>query len=224
MSEFGTIQRVTQLELENFAVEIRDAEEGTSGEPLSAQEVRERNLAARNALVDYLEEGELPDWAEMYQRLLNSGWPWRVALWVAWASMPKHRRVPKTQEELATQYLGLTSDRAISTWGKRHQVDQIIADLQADELLDARADVFHALKEMARTIDYKGAADRRVYLEMIGAYVPVTKLAAELRKRGISADDMEGMSVAELRELASAASERAGGPSSPSTSLSEGGP
>ncbi len=53
----------------------------------------------------------------------------------------------------------------------------MIADLQADELLDARADVFHALKEMARTIDYKGASDRKVYLEMIGAYVPVTKLA-----------------------------------------------
>jgi hypothetical protein len=210
MSEFGTIQHVTQLELENFAAGIRNAEEGSGGEPLSAQDVRKRNEAARSALTEYLQDGDLPDWAEMYQRLLNSAWPWRVALYVAWASMPKHRRVPKTQDDLATEYLGLTSDRAISTWRKKYQVDQMIADLQADELLDARADVFHALKEMARTIDYKGAADRRVYLEMIGAYVPVTKLAAELRKRGISADDMEGMSVEELRELASAASERAG--------------
>lgn len=208
MSEFGTIQRVTQMELESFGEQIQHAEEGSSGEPLSAQEVHRRNLVAKAALSDLLDQGELPDWAEMYQRLLNSGWPWRVALYVAWASMPKQKRFPKSQDELAREYLGLTSDRAISTWRKKYPVDQMIADLQADELLDARADVFDALKFMASLKDYKGASDRKVYLEMIGAYVPVTKLAAELRKRGISADDLEGMSAEELRVIASAANEK----------------
>ncbi len=208
MSEFGTIQHVTQLELESFAEQLRGAEEASGGSPLSTEEVRRRNEVARQALREKLVEGEVPEWAEQYQRLLNSNWPWRVALYVAWSSMPRQRRVPQTQMELATGYLGLTSDRAISTWRKKYPIDQMIADLQADELLDARADVFHALKAMASSIDYKGAADRRVYLEMIGAYVPVTKLAAELRKRGISADDLEGLSNDELAAIAAAAKEK----------------
>lgn len=211
MSEFGTIQHVTQLELENFAETIKTAEEGASGIALSTEEVRRRNETARVALQQKLVDGEIPDWAETYHRLLNANWPWRVALYVAWASMPRQRRVPATQNELAVQYLGLNSDRSISTWRKKYPIDQMIADLQADELLEARADVFYALKEMARTIDYKGAADRRVYLEMIGAYVPVTKLAAELRKRGISADDLDGMSNEELAAIATAASQKTSG-------------
>lgn len=208
MSEFGTIQAVTQLELENFAETLKEAPEGKGGSPLSAQEVRQRNEAARLALKDKLEEGGIPEWAETYHRLLNANWPWRVALYVAWASMPRQRRLPKTQEILATDYMGLTSDRQIAEWRKAYPIDQMVADLQADELLEDRADVFSALRFMATLPDYKAHNDRKLYLEMIGAYVPVTKLAAELRKRGISADDLADLSVSELREIVGTATKK----------------
>jgi hypothetical protein len=207
LPEFGTIQHVTQLELENFAQLVKAAEEGSGGTPLLAQEIRRRNEAARQALRDKLDDGEIPDWAETYHRLLNAGWPWRVAAYVAWASMPRQRRAPATQEELARDVLGLSSDRVISTWRKKYPIDQMIADLQADELLEDRADVFFALKTMAKMIDYKAATDRKIYLEMIGAYIPVTKLAAELRKRGISADDLDELTNEELWAIAHAAKE-----------------
>lgn len=209
MAEFGTIQHVTQLELEEFGKIVADAEEGSGGKPLTMVEVMRRNEVARLALKNKLQNGEVPDWAETYHRLLNANWPWRVAAYVAWASMPKQRRIPETQEELAKGVLGLTSDRAIATWRRKYPIEQMIADLQADELLEARADVFFALKEMAKQINYKATSDRKIYLEMIGAYIPVTKLAAELRKRGITADDLDGMSNDELLAIAHAAKETA---------------
>ncbi len=186
------LRHITQLELEQFGALIQDAEDLRGGKALSAQEVRERSLAARMALNERMaaplsdppaakaasprteEHGSggqesAPTWAECYHRLINAGWPWRMAAFVAWASMPKAARWPETQEKLATEVLGLTSDRQIATWRKKNPaIDQMIADLQADELLEARADVFDALKNSASTPDYKHAPDRRMYLEMTG--------------------------------------------------------
>lgn len=203
-AEFATVHRVTQLELENFGATIASAEDADSEQPLTVAEIREREITARMALKDKLDDtGDLPFWADNYHRLLQAGWKWRIAAYVAWASTPKKGRWPETLDQLAKDVLGLTSPRAIFEWRKKYSsIDQMIADLQADELLEARADVFHTLKLMAMTPDYKNAADRRVYLEMIGAYIPTSKLAAELRRRGISADDLADMSDAQLREIA----------------------
>jgi len=170
------LRRVTQLELEQFAESIQEAEALKGGQALSAQEVRERSMAAQLALRDRISDGEdetnhptEASWAECYHRLINAGWPWRMAAFVAWASMPKALRWPETQEKLATEVLGLNSDRQIATWRRKNPaIDQMIADLQADELLEARADVFGALKESASEADYKHAPDRRMYLEMTG--------------------------------------------------------
>ena len=57
-----------------------------------------------------------PKWMELYRRLKDAGWAWRVAVYIAWAAQPKKYRWPETQEELATKCLGLTSDRAIAPW------------------------------------------------------------------------------------------------------------
>jgi hypothetical protein len=167
------LRHVTQLELEQFAEQFQEREELEGGKALSAQQVRERSMAAHAALGEKLEAGqELPSWADCYHRLINAGWPWRMAAFVAWASMPKALRWPETQEKLAVEVLGLTSDRQIATWRKKNPaIDQMIADLQADELLEARADVFDALKDSASTHDYKHAPDRRMYLEMTGDVV-----------------------------------------------------
>ena len=61
-----------------------------------------------------------PRWMELYRRLREAGWAWRVAVYIAWAAQPKKYRWPETQEELATRCLGLNSDRAIATWRKKN--------------------------------------------------------------------------------------------------------
>lgn len=210
MSEtFGTIRAVTQLELENFGSAFSSADESDGGDHVpSAVEIREREMAARLVLKERLNGDDLPSWSDVYHRLLQSGWKWKLAAYAAWASTPKEGRWPKTQEELATQVLGLSSDRVISTWNKKFPtLQQVIFDLSSSELMDARADVFSTLKFMAKQRDYKANADRRIYLEMIGAYVPTSKLAAELKRRGITSDDLADMTDEQLRALAGQAME-----------------
>src|SRR5262245_19497032 len=102
--EFGTIRRVTQLELESFGKLVANAEEGEGErEALSSSEIREREMSARIALQGKLEAGELPFWADTYHRLIEAGWKWRVAAYVAWASTPKRGRWPQTQDQLAKE-------------------------------------------------------------------------------------------------------------------------
>lgn len=198
MSEFSRFSRLTQLALEGLGQTVVD-NEGDGLAALSAQEVRERSFAAR-ADLDKQEMGE--DWSEVFQRLINAGWTWRIAAYIAWASTPKVGRWPETQEKLATEVLGLTSDRQISRWRKQYPViDQMIADLQAESLLDARADVLHALKSSASNPSYRNSSDRKLYLEMVGDYVPISKLVAELKKRGMDESDLEGMGEDELTEI-----------------------
>lgn len=208
---FGTIRHVTQLELENFGAAFTSAPEVDGGDHIpTAAEIQEREMTARLVLQSRLKDGEeLPSWADMYHRLLQAGWRWRVAAYAAWASTPKEGRWPRTQQELATQVLGLTSDRVIATWNTKFPtLQQVIGDLSADDLMDARADVFHTLKTMAKTPDYKNVKYTQIYLEMIGAYVPTSKLAAELKRRGITSDDLADMTDEELRVLAGAAMQK----------------
>ena len=48
--EFATIRRVTQLELESFGKLLEHAEESDSVHPLNVAEIREREMASREAL------------------------------------------------------------------------------------------------------------------------------------------------------------------------------
>ena len=161
------VQRVTQLTLIEFGKHAEDPE--SPAKALTPQEVRERSLAARQMY----EADEIPDYAETYHRLLNAGWTWRIALYVAWATMPKPYRVPRTQEELATEYLGLSSDRVISEWRRKYSaIDQIIADLQAEALLEYRPAAFHALGKVASQESYRAHNDRRLLFQMTGDFTP----------------------------------------------------
>lgn len=216
---FGTIRHVTQLELENFGAAFTSAPDVDGGNHVpTAAEIQEQEMTARLVLQSRLKDGEeLPSWADMYHRLLQAGWRWRVAAYAAWASTPKDGRLPRTQDELAKQVLGLTSDRVIATWNMKFPtLQQVIADLSADDLMDARADVFRNLKKMAKMPDYKNVKYTQIYLEMIGAYVPTSKLAAELKRRGITSDDLADMSDEELRVLAGAAMKKLEDPPTPS--------
>lgn len=192
------LRKVTQLELENFVVEQEIAaadESGKATTPLSAAEIRKRSEASRGLLKTL---GDEADWAGIYHDLINAGWPWRMAAWVAWSTVPKTRRWPKSQEELARDVLGLTSDRVIATWRKKYPtLDQLIADLQASDMLDARADVLTALKQSAANSDYKHSPDRRLFLTMTGDYSDNKKIEVKRAKNTV-----REMSDAELDALA----------------------
>lgn len=130
--------------------------------------------------------------------LREAGWPWRVAAYIAWASSPKIGRWPSSQNELARQVLGLTSDRVIATWRKKNPaIDDVIALMQAKPLLDHRRDVFKALSESAADPSFHGSQDRKTFLSMTGDYVPHQKIEMERPKL-----DAKDYTEEELRKMA----------------------
>ncbi|KAA3644546.1 MAG: hypothetical protein DWQ07_14095 [Chloroflexi bacterium] len=171
-----------QLSLE---LNLDDGEEG-SGQPITHERALEISNAARSALMARVQadtlvpaDGGMTEWMDDYFMLVNKGWDWRVATWIAWASTPRDGRWPETQEELATEILGLTSDRVISTWRQKNPaIDVTVGALQTERLFQHRGDVFDALIESAKTKDYKNHQDRKLFLEMTGDYVPMHQLKA----------------------------------------------
>lgn len=136
-------------------------------------------------------------WGDDFYHLLGLGWPWRVAAYIAWASSPKLRRYPRTQEELATSVLQLTSDRQISTWRKKYPaIDETIGLMQAAPLMDHRRDAFEALAASASDPTHHGAQDRKTFFTMTTDYVPHQKVDFQREKV-----DPVDMSDAELQEL-----------------------
>lgn len=181
---------------------------------LSTEEVRARSEAALSALagmrVHDLDTGKeiKPRWLELYERLHEGGWPWRVAVYIAWAAQPRKTRWPETQELLATKCLGLNSDRAISSWRKGNQaIDNTVGMLQGALIYDALPDAYEAMIKVATEADYKGHRDRKLMFEMAGVYTP--RISAELRRRGLSVDDLAELSDDELNAIATAAEQRA---------------
>ena len=155
-------------------------------EGVSPDEARLRSETGRSALLLLKGKAEQPTWFERFEYLIEGGWPWRQACYIAWASMPKDGRKPETQEELAKKYLNLGSDRAISTWRKKNPaIESMIAILQSAELWEYRADSFRNLIEGMKKAgdDYKFFNHLKLYMEMSGDYVPLTQLAAVLKRK-----------------------------------------
>lgn len=168
---------------------------------LSADEVRLRSETARKAF----DNENLLKWYPEYIKLREEGWDWRVSAYIAWASSPKIGRSPETQQELATKYLGLTSDRAIATWRKKNPViDETIAQLQAGPLWEERPDHFDALNTGAKKAagDYKFFPYLKLAMEMRQDYIPTAKLDAYLKKNNLNKNDLKEMSDKELMKLA----------------------
>ena len=173
---------------------------------LSALRVREPNIIqGLDGKPVVLGEREVaPRWMELYKRLIEGGWKWRVAVYIAWAAQPKKYRWPLTQEELSITCLGLTSDRAIATWRKKNPtIDETISMLQAAIIYDALPDALNAMVDVATEPDYKGHQDRKLMFEMAGVYTPSSKITAEMAKRLINStpDDLEDLSDEELRRI-----------------------
>lgn len=189
-----------------LALEEAEGASTVPAAPLSAEDVRLRSETARQLFDDQ----SFP-WMEEYKKLREGGWDWRVAAYIAWASSPKGSRVPKSQDELAREHLGLTSDRAISTWRKKNPaIDEMVAVLQSAPLWEHRADVYQALIEMAKEKDYKSHNDRKLFLELIGDYMPAAKLEAILKGR-VTGGDVDTEDEDALAAIERAGREMAGG-------------
>lgn len=155
-------------------------------EGVSVEEARLRSEAGRSALLALKATESRPAWFSRFDMLTNSGWPWRQATYIAWASMPKEGRKPDTQEGLAKEFLNLTSDRAISTWRRKNPaIDSMVAILQSAELWEHRADAFKNLLDGMKNAgsDYKFFHHLKLYLEMTGDYVPLSQLAAVVKRK-----------------------------------------
>jgi len=174
-----SVKHITQLELENFALGIDQADDEDAKVLLSVADVRARELMFRQLLVEQNKidiKDEIPSWADVYQKLLNANVRPRIAAYIAWATMPKKYRYPETQDKLATEFLGLTSDRAIATWRKKYpEIDMMISQLQAEEMLEYRPGAFHALGTVASDPSYRANPDRRLFFEMTKDYTPRIK-------------------------------------------------
>jgi hypothetical protein len=153
---------------------------------VSADEARLRSETARSALNLLRSTDKQPPWFDRFEMLLDGGWPWRQACYIAWASMPKDGRVPVSQELLAKDFLGLSSDRAISTWrNKNTAIDSMIAVLQSAELWEHRADSFKNLIDGMKKSggDYKYFNHLKLFMEMSGDYVPLNQIAAVIKAK-----------------------------------------
>lgn len=168
---------------------------------ITPEQARLRAETARQALEA---KENAPAWLNDYFMLQEKGWPFRQAAYIAWASTPSKERQPKTQQELAT-LLGLSSDRAISTWRKRNPaILETIALMQSAALWTHRSDAFANLVKGMQSAgnDYKFFNHLKLYLEMTGDYVPTSKFMADLRKK-LSTDPSD-MSDEEIAVLARA--------------------
>jgi hypothetical protein len=183
-----------RFDVEKFDLPIDDAADDAADRFISPEEARLISEAARQALENLNPErfpmGEdgkrhLPDWVGDYAMLRQQGWPWRVACYIAWAASPKAGRWPATLGELAVTTLGLMSPRVIYTWRRKHaSIDTVVAIMQAAPLWEHRRDVLEALVTMAKDPNYKAHNDRKLFLEMIGDYVPRSVLGVGKAGKG----------------------------------------
>jgi hypothetical protein len=200
------VKKFTQLELENFGMGVADAEEAEGRETFSVADVRAGEMLFKKNLRDSgkIEAGEeIPSWADVYQQLMNANIRPRLAAYIAWATMPKKYRWPATQDELAQQVLGLTSDRAIATWRKKYpEIDMMISALQAEAMLEYRPGAFHALGTVASDPTYRANPDRRLFFEMSNDYTPRQKIEEGGSRVGHKVlGELKKKSTADLIEL-----------------------
>lgn len=106
---------------------------------------------SRTARAAFLEQRAQCPWWQDYLELRLEGWDWRKAAYIAWKASPAKGRWPKTKAELAT-ILGLASDRVIRKWvEKEPAIDERVAKMQIEPLMEHRADVIQHLVDLAST-------------------------------------------------------------------------
>jgi hypothetical protein len=196
------LARLKQMSLPEIEFEEEENDSGW----VSPEEATRRSKIAFHALnlrfaSTNAETGDinLEQWMGEYQMLIDAGWSWRVAAFIAWSTVPKNLRWPKTQEGLAVEVLGLTSPRQITVWREKNpQIDDTIAMLKSAPLEAHRQEVFRALIQSAKRADYKHHQDRKLFFEMTGDHIPRSKL--EIR-REINPEDLSTLSDEQLEKI-----------------------
>lgn len=186
--------------LKTGEIDVTDAAPSLPGMDADMDPLSEAQLRSRVVRSIFELQAEAEPWMEDYFTLIGEGWSWRQAVYMIWASQPAEQRDPATQFELATEVLGLTSDRVIREWkAKNPAIEVRIRRLQLSILSKHRVEVLQALANMAKVEDYKAHADRKLFLEMIGDYVPKQSVSVGPL---IDEEDIEEASSEELAALA----------------------
>jgi hypothetical protein len=150
------------------------------------------------------DNGGIP-WLEEWRRLIGQGWKWRTAAWIAWAASPKVGRWPATQMELATEVLGLTSDRTIIAARKKNPaIDEMVGVMQAAPLMEHIRDINEALAESAQIRGRNGNPDRKLAYEMLHLYQPKVRV----EQGTMLPDKCEDMTAEQLAEMKAGLEER----------------
>jgi hypothetical protein len=169
---------------------------GMDGE---ADALTEAQLRSRKARRVFEAQHDAGPWMDDYWDLLEEGWSWRQAVFMLWAAQPADQRRPRYQHELATEVLGLTSDRVISQWKAENPAMQTrIKALTASALAKARSEIYAALIESASDPNPRSHSDRKLALEMLGDYV-------KRQEVGVVAGEVADWSEVSEEDLASIA-------------------
>lgn len=142
-----------------------------------------------------LQSSDLP-WIGDYLALLQEGWYWRDAIYIAWKGLPKTHRKPENIEELA-KLMGISPSTIKSRLAKNSAIRVRAAKQVAARAYDVVDDVWDALIASASDPNYKSHPDRKLFMEMTGQYTP--KQAIGL---GLQEDDEEDLSKLSKEELA----------------------
>ncbi len=178
-----------------FDLNLETAQEDTQQSWVSPEEAALREAEART----HFEFGEKPAWYEEYERLIYGNWPFRVAMYIAWAASPRESRYPIDLSGLAS-LMGLKSTRAIHVWRARNpEIDRQVTALQAAPLFKHRADAIAALVDSASDPDYRHAPDRRTFFTMTGDLDENVNF-----KMAGAKNDLSQMTDSELAALAAA--------------------
>lgn len=141
---------------------------------------------------------DLP-FGDEYLALLGEGWFWRDAAYIAWKSMPSEYRQPKNYGEFC-DLIGISRNAMLMRRQKNKAIEIRAAKLTAGRLFEHMDDVVEALVESASNPNYKNHPDRKLYLEMTGAYTPKSSL--ELGMLQTEDAPLDDLNEDDLRRLA----------------------
>lgn len=115
--------------------------------------------------------------AEAYSKQFESGenkekWDWRKQAYVAWSSVPKSKRYPKTIKEFA-DFIGLSTTSTIRNWRLADpEINKRITELPKLLLHRHVADVLSALVTVASDPIPQAHQDRKLFLEITEVHNP----------------------------------------------------
>jgi hypothetical protein len=136
---------------------------------------------------------------DLFHRLIEQGWRWQKAAFMAWRAAPRNSRQPETQEELA-RLLGYAGDKVFRVWLNKPEqgplMEAIIRQAAAEVLQAHLADVDLVTIRQATAAE-SSIGERELF------YKRYREAVGPVADRGREDDELEKMSDEELEaELA----------------------